>query len=300
MVVSRYLLNSSYYIVFENGECIQSQLPDHVYFQDNVLNFENKNPIEIQIVYLLKQDMDISYVVNKHVEVNIIETRIIDNGKLHKSMYINENAKVHIFHENNCDNQTKVQCEDDVYLKQDAICQSGYAELSEGSFEGIYHYYLDGENANAKVRMAVLSKDQEDKRFEVLIKHNSPYTFGQMDNYGVVKDTAKLVIDGIGTITKGQHGASNHQTNKIMVFDAECKASANPYLYIDEFDVKASHAAGVGKMDEEHLYYLQSRGLTKKQAMHLITYGYLKPVIEVVDNELLKSRFEEVLSKVGA
>ena len=121
-----------------------------------------------------------------------------------------------------------------------------------------------------------------------------------MDNYGVVKDEGKLVIDGIGTITKGQHGSASHQTNKIMVFDAKCVASANPYLYIDEYDVKASHAAGVGKMDEEHLYYLQSRGLSKKQAMHLITYGYLKPVIEVVDNEMLKERFEKALSKVGA
>ena len=52
-------------------------------------------------------------------------------------------------------------------------------------------------------------------------------------------------------------------------------------------------------MDEEHLYYLQSRGLTKKQSMQLITYGYLHPVVEVIDNEALKEQFESVLSKVG-
>ena len=188
---------------------------------------------------------------------------------------------------------------ENVYLKENAICQCGYAELSDGSYQGTYHYYLDGEGADAKIRMAVLSKEQEQKHYEVLIQHNQPHTFGQMDNYGVVKDQGKLVIDGIGTITKGQHGSAAHQTNKIMVFDANCIASANPYLYIDEYDVKASHAAGVGKMDEDHLYYLQSRGLSKKQAMHLITYGYLKPVIEVIDNEMLKERFEEALSKVG-
>lgn len=53
-------------------------------------------------------------------------------------------------------------------------------------------------------------------------------------------------------------------------------------------------------MDEEHLYYLQSRGLTKRQAMQLITYGYLMPVVEVVDNKMIKERFELALSKVGA
>ena len=71
-------------------------------------------------------------------------------------------------------------------------------------------------------------------------------------------------------------------------------------MYIDDYDVQASHAAAVGKMDEEHLYYLQSRGLTKKQAMQLITYGYLMPVVEVIDNDMIKKHFEQSLSKVGA
>lgn len=298
--MSKYILNSSYYIVFKDGECIQSQLPDQVSYQDYQLSFDNQEPLEIQVVYELNQDMKITYKVSSHVEINIIETRIIDHGCLHKIMNIAENAKVHIFHENNCINDEKVKCIDEVYLQRDAMCQSAYAELSDGHYEGIYRYYLDGENADAKIRMAVLSKEDEQKHFEVLIQHNYPHTYGQMDNYGVVKDQGRLTIDGIGTITKGQHGAASHQTNKIMVFDSECVASANPYLYIDEFDVKASHAAGVGKMDEEHLYYLQTRGLSKKQAMHLITYGYLKPVIEVIDNAMLKEHFEEVLSKVGA
>lgn len=298
--MNNYTLNSSYYIVFKNGECIQSQLPDYVVYENQSITFQNKMLQEIQIVYLLDQDMNITYHIESNVNVHIIETRIIEKGTLHKTMYIADNGHVHIFHENNCQNDMSVSCHDDVYLSRDASCQSAYAELSDGSFDGIYHYYLDGENADAQIRMAVLSKEKEEKHFEVLIQHNCPYTYGQMDNYGVVKDHGKLVLDGIGTITKGQHGAASHQTNKIMVFDKECIASANPYLYIDEFDVKASHAAGVGKMDEEHLYYLQSRGLTKKQAMHLITYGYLKPVVEVIDNKMLKEHFETVLSKVGA
>lgn len=82
-----------------------------------------------------------------------------------------------------------------------------------------------------------------------------------------------------------------------MVFDKECIAKANPYLFIDEYDVKASHAAGVGRMDEEHLFYLQSRGMTKNDAMRLITYGYLIPVVDVIDNETVKQAFNETLEK---
>ena len=186
------------------------------------------------------------------------------------------------------------------YVFEDNVLQLGYSELSDASIEASYTFELDGEGADVRLRMAALSKDKEKKHYKVHIKHNAPHTTGIMDNYGVAKDEAHLVIDGIGTITNGQNGSASHQTNKIIVFDPKCYASANPFLYIDEYDVQASHAAGVGKMDEEHLYYLQSRGLTKRQAMQLITYGYLMPVVEVVDNKMIKERFELALSKVGA
>lgn len=300
--MTNYSINSPYYLVLENAKVIDSLLPEGVEYHQSLLIFSSPQPVEIQIIFILNNyQQSIEYQFDKNVNVDIIETRILDQASsLHKTMNLDIHATVHIFHENNSINMDSVSCFDNVYLKKDATIQSAYAELSDGSFQGTYHYYLDGENAEARIRMAILSKQKENKMYKVLIQHNHPHTFGQMDNYGVVKDQGRLIIDGIGTITKGQHGSSSHQTNKIMVFDPQCVASANPYLYIDEFDVKASHAAGVGKMDEEHLYYLQSRGLSKKQAMHLITYGYLKPVIEVIDNQMLKEQFENVLSKVGA
>ena len=301
--MNKFELSSSYYLVFENLDCVQQSLPDGVFYDQHNLTFDNKEPLEIQIVYFLDENVDVSlhYQFKKNTQVHIIESKFLKkNASLHKILNLEENANVRIFQENQTNVNEKASYEDKVYLQRDASCHCGYAELSEGDIEAHYHYYLDGENAEAKIRMAVLSQEKQNKHYEILIQHNQPHTLGQMDNYGVVKDLGRLVLDGIGTITKGQHGSEAHQTNKIMVFDPDCVASANPYLFIDEFDVKASHAAGVGKMDEEHLYYLQSRGLSKKQAMQLITYGYLKPVIEVIDNEMMKEHFEKVLSKVGA
>lgn len=296
------LLSSEYYLIIGDDH-IDSHLPQGVFYNDHCLTFQNREPIQVQIVYILKksQEENMNIEISSRCVVDLIVTKVFeDHAIFHQKMMIQEDAVVHIFNENHCINQENVSCNEEIYLQSQAICQCGYAELSDGSIDASYHYYLEGEGADAKVRMAILSKEKERKHYEVLIEHRKPHTYGQMDNYGVVKDEGHLIIDGIGTITKGQHGSASHQTNKIMVFDLHCVAGANPYLYIDEYDVKASHAAGVGKMDEEHLYYLQSRGLTKKQAMHLITYGYLKPVIEVIDNEMLKERFEKALSKVGA
>ena len=73
-----------------------------------------------------------------------------------------------------------------------------------------------------------------------------------------------------------------------------------PLLLIDENDVKASHALTIGQPDEDQLYYLQSRGLTTKQAVGLLSIGYFLPVIELIDNEEEKVQLrQEMESKVG-
>ena len=301
--MDNYRINCQYYLIFKNLECVQSNLPQDVIYENHLVKFLNKEPIDLQIIYDLDDnvELNITFQMSKHTQVQIIETKQLKpNASLNKKLELKENSHVLLFSESDITHHQKVYLKDDVNLSEDASIQVGYSELSNGRINASYLYQLNGMNANAKVRMAALSEETDRKNYQVKIQHNAPLTHGTMDNYGVVKDHGHLIIDGIGTITKGQHGSANHQTNKIMVFDPNCVASANPYLYIDEYDVKASHAAGVGKMDEEHLYYLQSRGLTKKQAMQLITYGYLKPVIEVVDNPVLKEHFEEVLSKVGA
>ena len=86
-----------------------------------------------------------------------------------------------------------------------------------------------------------------------------------------------------------------------MVFDNECVAKAKPILKIDENDIEASHAATVGKVSDEHIFYLTSRGLNLEEAKMLITLGYLKPILkgfnDSIQNEI-DSLIERRLSNV--
>lgn len=288
-----------HYIHFVDGKVTEDNLPKEVVVNDTTITFKYGEPIQLHVVVDVKSEMSLHYVFEDNVHAEVIETRHVEeNGVLNRTFTNGAYSHVNFFNEN--EGTGKNTYLDEGHSSRDSMLQLGYSELSDASIEASYTFELDGEGADVRLRMAALSKDKEKKHYKVHIKHNAPHTTGIMDNYGVAKDEAHLVIDGIGTITNGQNGSASHQTNKIIVFDPKCYASANPFLYIDEYDVQASHAAGVGKMDEEHLYYLQSRGLTKRQAMQLITYGYLMPVVEVVDNQMIKERFELALSKVGA
>ena len=114
-----YILSSSHYLGLKNGKVIESHLPDHISYQDSVFVFENQEPVEVQIVYILETNMkmDICFEIKKDVKVNFIETKLLSQGAvLHKNMHIDENAIVHVFSENNCQNQERVQCFENVYL----------------------------------------------------------------------------------------------------------------------------------------------------------------------------------------
>lgn len=290
----------SHHVFLEDGQSKDVVLPEGVHLDGTTLSFD-EGKYDLHVVIELHHDGALHYHFANNTTVNLVETRkLADNVKFTRTFKVDENANVNIFNENDSVNHEAIHFDDQGVVGSDSSFHLGYAELSDGSLDASYHFILAGPNANMKLRMAALSKLEEKKHYTVNIEHHAPYTYGIMDNYGVAKDAGNMIIDGIGTIKKGMHKSESHQTNKIMVFDEASRASANPYLYIDDYDVQASHAAGVGRMDENHLYYLQSRGLTKRQAMQLITYGYLKPVIDVVDNPMIKERFEKVLGKVGA
>lgn len=287
------------YLVVQNGTIVSHKSNDKIKIIDNKIIVDDAG--SLQIIYLIDQTGNYKIDLSIKGSLELVETYDFKvDAKFIKNIEILENSNILRYVDNQSNIEVKTNIVENVQIKRDSSVKCVYVELSNNSIDTNINYALIEENANATVRLAALARGEEKKHLTLSLVHEAPYTTGIMDNYGVVKNKANLIIDGIGTIKKGNRQSNSHQTNKIIVFDEGCNAKANPYLYIDEYDVKASHGASVGKIDEEHLYYLQSRGLSKEDAMHLVTYGYFIPVLEFIDNDELKELFNETLrEKVG-
>lgn len=142
---------------------------------------------------------------------------------------------------------------------------------------------LNNKGAKATWHLASLADNKDNKNIIVSIMHNSAETFGRVDNYGVCKNDAKLLFAGTSHIINGAIKSKTQQNAKIMVFDEHSDAIAKPILKIDENDIEANHAAAVGKISDEHIFYLTSRGISLEEARMLITLGYLKPIFKGFD-----------------
>lgn len=182
-------------------------------------------------------------------------------------------------------------------LKDNAIFDGAFADFSNSNIKLISTVRLDGEYASAKWNLSCLSKLEENKTFDISFLHMSKHSESLLNNYGVGMGNSHLTFKGVSHIENGAHGSAARQIAKIIVFDDGVVASSSPSLRIDENDVIASHAAVVGRLNEDHVFYLKSRGLNEEQARRLITFGYLSPIASFFDEETKNQIIHKIESR---
>ena len=124
------------------------------------------------------------------------------------------------------------------------------------------------------------------------MNHLASKTTASVSNYVIAREESFLRFNGSSFIQKGAKGSNTRQEARIIVFDPLSDGLASPALQIDENDVSASHAAVVGRLNEQHLFYLESRGIDLALAKRLIALGYLKPIEAYFDEEKIRDELD--------
>jgi Fe-S cluster assembly protein SufD len=133
---------------------------------------------------------------------------------------------------------------------------------------------LVGTGGRTALLAAYLGRRRQVFDFRTLQDHHAPRTESQLLFQGAVADQARSVYSGLIRIRRGAHGSNAFQTNNNLVLSEGAHADSVPNLDIDENDVRCSHASTVGPVDEEQLYYLESRGIEPAVAERLIVVGF--------------------------
>ncbi|WP_137597672.1 SufD family Fe-S cluster assembly protein [Paucilactobacillus kaifaensis] len=149
---------------------------------------------------------------------------------------------------------------------------------------------LDGDHSQATVKMVAIADQEQAQKVTTRINNYGQKTNGVIEQNGVAKDKSKIDFHAVGKIFHGAHGAQSNQHSRLLTLSKQSHGQVDPVLLIEENDVEAGHAASIGKIDEDQLYYLQTRGIDRKQAYYLLTKGFLLPVLNEIPNETLKNK----------
>ena len=157
--------------------------------------------------------------------------------------------------------------------------------------------YLNGKGSEAETKTVSIASGAQKQNLTVRIENDAHNSVGNIINYGITKDTAHLAFNGVGKIQKDAKRCDNQQETRLLNLSKTAEAIANPFLLIDEGDITAGHAASIGQLDEEQIYYLMSRGMSRAAASKLIVSGFLAPFVDALDDESMKEALSARIAK---
>lgn len=203
-----------------------------------------------------------------------------------------------IFIQNRMEHELTLTIKADV--ENDAKIEMGLLDLQDEELILKADGSLNSQGATMELSTAQLSLAKKKKKANIELTSHTAHTYGNIHNFAVVYNEGQYEMVAAGRIDKGAFGSESHQETRVLTMGKDHTVITLPILYIDENDVKASHALTVGQPDADQLYYLQSRGLSTMQAMGLLAIGYFKPVAALIDDESLRQQLqEEIEVKAG-
>jgi Fe-S cluster assembly protein SufD len=149
---------------------------------------------------------------------------------------------------------------------------------------------LRGPGTNAEVLGLYFASGNEFIDFHTLQDHIAPNAGSDLLFKGVLKDSARVVFSGLIRVHEGAQKTDAYQKNNNLILSETARADSIPNLEIAANDVRCSHGATAGKVSADHLFYLMSRGLSRREAERLIVTGFLSPLIERVPLQDLRER----------
>lgn len=138
-----------------------------------------------------------------------------------------------------------------------------------------YFDILDKVGQSKDIRKFLVVKSGQTIDVETVMEFKAPQTQGNTLIKAVVMPGGKLNLKGIIKIDKGAELVEAFLRQAVLLIGENSMATAVPELEIESNEVKASHAAAIGRIDEEQLFYLMSRGLKREEAVKLIIKAFL-------------------------
>ena len=159
---------------------------------------------------------------------------------------------------------------------------------------------LDGPGGWARMSGIFFTNGRQHVDLDTQQNHNAPDTTSDLLYKGALRDHSRTVWQGMIKALPNSQRIDGFQANRNLMLDRTARADSIPGLEIQADDVRCTHASTVGKLDEEEVFYLMSRGIPRAEAIRMVIQGFFDPVMQRIPFEGVRARiFDRILEKVG-
>jgi Fe-S cluster assembly protein SufD len=274
-----------------------------IYVPDGVQTYKT-----IQMVNVLNKE-DNLFVQNRNLVVVGKNSKLTlvhcDDSHNHKSSFTNtvtevfldEGAQLDHYKLQNLNNDTSLINSTFFYQSANSNLSTFAISLNGGLIRNDLRITLDGDGSNADIYgLYLVDKDQHVDN-HVFVDHAKPECTSNELFKGILDDRATAVFNGHILVRKDAQSTNAYQKNRNVLLTDKATVNARPFLEIYADDVKCSHGATVGQLDDNALFYIKSRGISEYNAKLLLMYAFAAEVINKIAILPLRERIDDLVKK---
>lgn len=175
------------------------------------------------------------------------------------------------------------------HLGRDASLHSLVVSLGGGLVKLDVESLLAGPGASSEMLGLYFGTGRQHVDIHTLQEHRAPSTSSDLLYRGAVKDTARAVFAGLIRVDPGAQKTNAFQANRNLILSGGARSDSIPKLEIMANDLRCTHGSATSRLDEEQIFYLMSRGLSRKRAMFMIVEGFFADVFERIPVERVRA-----------
>ncbi|WP_425657176.1 Fe-S cluster assembly protein SufD [Tenacibaculum ascidiaceicola] len=244
-------------------------------------------------------------VVEQNAHVQIIERHqnLNNNAVLTNAVteiYTDTHATVDYYKIQNDNNDASLV--DNTYIEQqkESTCSVHTFSFGGNITRNNLNFYQKGEHINSILKGITIIEGKQHVDHHTLVNHIEPNCESHQDYKGIYADRSTGVFNGKVIVEKEAQKTNAYQQNNNVLISDKATINAKPQLEIFADDVKCSHGCTIGQLDDQALFYMQQRGIPKKEAKALLMYAFANTVLESVKIPEVKKRITKLIAnKLG-
>ncbi|EJN60470.1 Fe-S cluster assembly protein SufD [Halogranum rubrum] len=155
---------------------------------------------------------------------------------------------------------------------------------------------LNGDSSETKIVGAFFGHNDQHLDVNARVWHKAEHTTADLVTRGVLDDQARSVYEGVQDVGRDAWDTNSYQRENTLMLSDESEADASPKLIINNHDTEASHAATVGQVDKEDLFYMLSRSIPERTARNMLVEGFFVPVLDEIEVDEFREDLQELIS----
>lgn len=210
-----------------------------------------------------------------------MEERTLSSGAL--EIFAGEGARVHYIAVQRWGRGVAHLTTDRLVAGRDARITALYTALGSDLHRADVQCRLQSPGAHVDMLGLYIADGEQHFDHETLQDHAAPHASSNLLFKGAIDDRSRSVFRGLIRVHPGAQRTDAYQTNRNLILSSEARADSLPNLEIAADDVRCSHAATVGQLDQEEVFYLMSRGIPRHEAIRLVIFGFFGEVLEQLE-----------------